>query len=954
MRRVALTMAMVVVLLPGSACRAQAQGDAPGRSNASRVKMETVTEIFDDFEKPNPSRYWRVGEGARWALVNVGVTGGGQALQVTFRDAKSTLRYRRTGLDGYGSGYSRSLEVLGARFIFNNAFSFDVLNPGEKSRRLVVTFGSQPFTFTVKPGANTISIPTEEIAAGVYRMTQAGENVVFSVPDAAGSVLIFDRMRLEREGVGRAMKRHARCFDFGPADMCRPGFTPVDSKLSYESRRGYGWVLPNTEEEKGKLRTVISSGAMPLGDLIRDGVMDLSSPFVVDCPNGKYRVHLVGGYHWGGIYHLMPVDYDFTIKAEGAVKYIRLRASDQAERIRRIYGHDQTRYAFSEDLWRRFGRPVYGPIVFDVDVTDGQLNLEFLTSPQPDKGFLNFLVVYPASHAGEVAPELGRVWDDVRRRYNRVSFRPLHPKLAVELKKPDLHEEYLSLQRRIEKISVLAALPEYSGRDFMIYARDHFDQVYPDTVPDPEEKTTRLQAVGAPGEIVPVTFSIFALHKVETVRVDLSELEGPLERRVLPGEIDLRMVRYSRRMLAQRHKGDWQYMVVPWYLVNFRTLDVDRYMSRRFWLNVHLAADLLPGKYAGTVRVRTRRSGQVLLRLEIEVLPFRLRRPDTGRFRTVYFVQPFNNGNEPYGQTVRAQKTFRLPASHARQVEKVFERLHRREVRASLETLGAYGFDTVYAGDWLTDMSEANRMLLEPLAFIQLQEAIRSAKRRAPAKGDLEGPVYVDRTRKLAYLSGLGTFTGKTVAVLKKEKLKVILGRPRGWMSVMDDVGVARFVTGVYQWRCGADGVVVGPVRNSWGDPYHPLDGYGGERGSLLMPASRNWPQINTSRILEEMREGINDYRYLITLEHLIHEAGEGDEVKHARRFLAGVRRDTAGTLSEYVEPSGRDTWRSKVDTAWKAERYNRLRREIITHILALQESLAEPDIPEFEFPDWP
>ena len=944
---------LTVCLAAITAAAASDDTRSPALRKYDEVQMEETSESFEDFEDPKLDRYWHLEGGAQAELVSDHATGGKQALRITFKDAESLLRYRRTGLDGYGASYSRSLEVLGARFLFHNRFAFNVYNPSGKTVRLVVTFDKRPFVFTLKPEANTISIPTEEIAGAVYRMTQVTHRIAFSVQEAENTVLILDDLRLERETVGPNMKRCAKCFDFGPADMVRPGFTPVDSKTRYESQRGYGWLAPNLDDEKDKLTTLTSSGAVPLGDLIRDGVQNLSSPFFLDCPAGKYRVHLAHGYHWGGIHHLMPVDYDFTIKAEGEVKHLRLRASDYVERMRMFYGHDQTRYEFDEDIWAKFARDIYGPISFDVEVTDGQLNLEFLTSPQPDKGFLNFMVVYPVEHAGKVEPELKRLWYDIRRRYNRVSFRPLDPALAVELKKPDLHEEFLDPDRRQEKIGMLVARPEFSGRDLVLFARDHLEQVYPDTVPEISEEVSRLEVTGTPGEIVPVTFSVFALHPLKGIRVQLEPLEGPRSREILPNDIDLRAVRYSRRMLAQRSRGDWQYMVVPWYLVAFRSIDIDRYMSRRFWINLTLAPDLFPGKYSGLVRITSTRSPEVLLKLELEVLPFRLRKPETAEFGVISFVQPLNPGNEPYGHSVRSQNTYRLPQDHARSVKVRFERLHRQEIGSALGTLRMYGFDTVYAGDWLKDVNEANLMLLEPLKLIDLAKAARDAKSRPRTPGGRDAFLHVDPVRQRAYLRALGSYREEVIQSLKAEGLKVYFGHPASWPPVIDDPAVARYLVGVYLWRTQADGVVVGPARSSWGDPYHPFDGYGGELGSLLMPSSRNWPTVNPSRILEEMREGIKDYRYLITLERLIRGAGKRRETDEAGEFLKQLREEISGELAECVEPSSSLTWRAIPKKAWTAERYNRLRREVTTQILGVRDAIGEPDRQGADAEDW-
>jgi len=906
------------------------------------VKMEHATESFEDFEKPKLGEFWHAEGDAKAKLVEAHATGGKQALEVVFHDANSQLRYRRTGLDGYGGGYSRSLEVLGARFILNNTFVFDVFSPSAKNVRLLVTFARRSFPFTLKPGANTVSVSTEEIASAVYRMTQATHLIAFSVEDAADTVLVFDSLRLERETIGPNMKQYAKCFDFGPSDMLRPGFTAVDSKTGYDSRRGYGWLEPNLQDEKDKLSTIKSSGAEPLDDLLRDGVQDLTSPFLVDCPAGKYRVHMVGGYHWGGIYHLMPVDYDFAVKAEGKVKVIHLRASDQMERVREFYGHDQTGYEFDEDIWEKFGGPIYGPVVFDVEVADGQLTLEFQTSPQLGKGLLNFMVVYPVEQAGRVEPELKRLWYDVVRRYNRVSWRPLEPALAVELKKPDLHEEYLDPNRRLEKIAALAARTEHAGRDFLVFARDHFEAVYPDTVPAAEEETTRIEGAGTPGEIVPLSFDVFALQELKALRVEVEPFQGPRGREILAEDIDLNFVRYSRRMLAQQSKGDWQYMVVPWYLVGCRTVDLDRYMSGRFWINLRLSSDIVPGEYTGVIRIASSTSREVVLKAKLDVFPFRLRNPDRCEFGVVYFVQPFDPGNEPYGHSTRALNTEHLPGPHSSRIRSLFERLHRQEIGATLATLRRYGFRSVYMGDWLKDIEEADLALHEPLQLVDVTKTQRSAKLRPSSDGKKDQLVYVDKENGRAYLHLLNTMTEEVIRSLRAEKLKVYFGPPMASITLIDDPAVARLLTGIYLWRTGADGVIVGPARSSWGDPYNPFDGYGGEPGSLLMPSSREWPNVNTSCVLEEMREGINDYRYLITLERHIRAAEGRQEAVLAADFLAQLRKEVSGEFSDYVEPTAGTTWRIKAQTPWTAERYRRLRRDITTHILSLRNVTGE------------
>jgi hypothetical protein len=353
------------------------------------------------------------------------------------------------------------------------------------------------------------------------------------------------------------------------------------------------------------------------------------------------------------------------------------------------------------------------------------------------------------------------------------------------------------------------------------------------------------------------------------------------------------------------------------------------------------------------VLVSTAKGVQARARLDIDVHPFRLARAPEGRFAVVYYVQPFDPGNEPYGQAARSQATFGLPRSVARNVEQLYAKLHRQEIAASLDKLRRSGFDTLYAGDWLKDVEQANASLAEPMRFIDLNKANRAAQKRTSPETKREPFVFVDAPGGAAYLYALESCDEKVVRSLREEGLRVFLGYPNTTLPLTDDAGVARFTTGVYLWRLGADGVIAGPARASWGDPYNPFDGYGGERGSLLMPSSAEWPAPNSSRILEEMKEGIVDFRYLATLEKAIAAAGDIPEAKEAGDYLARLRTDISGRLADYVEPSGA-TFRTRTDTGWTSDRYIRLRRDVTLHLLSLRRALGLAEGAEGAAQDWP
>ena len=938
---VATVAALALLVAPVRAQRPPRLSEMPRYDS---VRMLRHVETFDGFEKPELESFWSVRSGARAVLTQEHVTEGTQALAVTFAEPDSVLRYSRTGLEGWGSRYSRSLTVLGARFIFYNEFKFDVHNTAADDVSLRVTIGG-PFDFVLKPGPNTVTIPTTDLARFVYRMTDVTRLMEYSVPGRKDVTLVFDNFRLERESIGPTMAVAAKCFDFGPEDMCRPGFRPVDHHTGYDSTRGYGWERPNLNDEPGSLRTVESDGRNPLGDLLRDGVADLNSSFMVDLPNGRYRVLLVGGYRWGGIYETPPMEYDFVVRAEGEVRHLVLRAGDQAERVKRFYGHDMTDYFFDEDIWTLFGVPVYGPVTFETEVTDGQLNLEFQTSPRAGQGYLNFMVVYPASQSGPIERELGRLWYDVRNRYCRVSYRPLGPELAAQLRPPGVHPEMLAPELRNRMIDLVTSRDDGpSSRDLLFFHRPITNPVYPDTVPRPEEITRDFSAVGFPGQTVSLVVNMFALRELSAVGLELTRLYGPGGRALGESSAELRVVRFEPRMTGQRYSGDWQYMIVPWYLVKRDRIDLDRGMCRTAWIDVHLPESLPAGTYSGYVKFALPGDRTTDVRLAVEVLPRVERVPDPVDRAMVFQHQPGDRGNEPYGYSAYVQNTSGLPRAHAVEVRKLFGKLNQEEMSAEMELLRRSGFSTLYYSDWLDDVVQANKGQERPFKLVEALPLRRRFVTRRVTRESQSYSLYVDPETSTAFLRQLPAVNEEQILSLKKEGLKVYLGAPDGDLYMHESTAVHRYITGLYLWRMGLDGVVLGPFRSNWGDPYNPFDGASGEPGSFALPSSTDWPRPNPSVQLEAVREGATDYDLIRTLEAFIRANPTRPGAREARDFLVSLRGQIDPNLSACVRRVGyMEGWDLEPDAPWTGQRFDEVRRQLIEHIYALSRVTSMP-----------
>ncbi len=902
------------------------------------VKMLRHTEVFDDFERKDMGSFWKL-EGVTVELTDETSSQGARGLKVTFAKPESVLVYSRTGLDGWGRNFARSLTILGTRFIFYNEFKFDVFNPGKENVPLRVTVGG-PFNFTLKPGWNTITLPCTEIARHVYRMTNVTERMQYTVP-GGGATLVFDNFRLERESIGPAMEQSAKCFDFGSQDMCRPGFVAVDHTTGYDSTRGYGWKTPNDKEERDALRVFVSDGRSPLDDLLCDGVQNLTSPFLVDVPNGKYKVLLVGGPRWGGIYQMTPADYDFVVKAEGQIKRVSLRAADQVERAERFYGRDKIEYHFDEDIWRLFGQAMYEPVTFDVEVTDGQLELDFVSSPRPGRGYLNFMVVYPTDKSEAVGAELQRLWYDISNRFCRVSYRPLSRELAARMSPPGVHEELLDPVRRDEMVKWLTSTEPGSGR-VLVFRRSSTDPIYPDTVPRPEELTHTISATGFPGQKLQITFDVFALTDLRDVELQLTSLEGPGSIRT--EQVDKRVVRFSRRMTGQQYQGDWQYMIVPWYLVRQDRMTLDRGMTRRVSLDLDLSTTVRPGTYRGVLHLVFPDRQRDTVRLSVEVLPAPTWTESEFDRVMVFHHQPSDRGNEAYGYSVSAQNTTGMPWAHVQKTRTYFSEMNRNEMAAEMKLLEDAGFTSLCHTDYLGDCKEASRTLSRPMDLVDLSRLRQQLAGKEITVGGRKLSIQSDLSTSRAYLRTPEECTRAVVDALHREGLKVYLGTPSSDMYMHESACVNRLLSGYYSWCVGADGVIFGPFRSNWGDPYHPFDGLSGEPGSFALPSSAHWPEPNPSTQLYALREGYRDYQYVTALEELIKQAGSRPAAEAAKKFLVELRASLDPDLGVHVRRVGRQGQLDmKVESEWTGERFDRVRAQMIEHLHALSRSMTMP-----------
>lgn len=304
-------------------------------------------------------------------------------------------------------------------------FRFDVFNPGDTPCPIFVEIQDAQtnsywtrvnYDTVVPPGRSTVTLPTELYVGEKARPGRAllRDQITKLYIDTKGKQLLFDYFRLDRLDTDAVLFDGLTAFDFGPlGSPVMPGFLQATMASLYEPGRGFGW-------EGAKLWKAFN-GMQP-DPLFQDFVVPWSGNFRVDLPNGKYHVIMnidsPGGY-WGEVqsYEKRKVwangtaVVDETMTMDGFIKkYFRNADREDVPGI---------------DTFNAYVQPMFKLKEFDVEVTDGKLALKF-----QGEGFaisLSSLVIYPTAKAAQGRKFWDWVTEQRREQFNDY-FKQVLPK----------------------------------------------------------------------------------------------------------------------------------------------------------------------------------------------------------------------------------------------------------------------------------------------------------------------------------------------------------------------------------------------------------------------------------------------------------------------------------------------------------------------------------------------
>ena len=369
-------------------------------------------------------------------------------------------------------------------------------------------------------------------------------------------------------------------FDFGTEKSpVFADFVGIHEKTVYNRDKGYGWSILS----KGQKREHFDR--QRYDDLCRDLVLAQSSTFNLDLADGQYLVNI-----WIGDLNNLLDYLRFGITAEGRGVY-------RAEHINFetycdfYFRNSNHYYSKNDDPWDLYIAPRFVRRKFIVDVTDGQLNIQFKNCR------INGIVVCPVSRQKQTEKEILLI-EAQRRQQFESNWK--------EVKEPTSDD--------------LEITPAIRKKGYAVFSRGWMEDVYPQTSWQNEDIVSELSVMCAQNEYEPTSFCVTALEDLQDVRIMVEHLFDKDQVKFDTRNIDVRLQRYR----LAREKSSMTYSAQPAQIAQFRDVDIEQGVTRKFWLDVHVPKGTKPGIYEGVVWIKPKNKPATKIKLTLSALGFEL------------------------------------------------------------------------------------------------------------------------------------------------------------------------------------------------------------------------------------------------------------------------------------------------------------------------------------------
>jgi hypothetical protein len=782
----------------------------------------------------------------------------------------------------------------------------------------------------------------------------------------------------------------SRVWRFNFAPQAAPevkGFININAASVYDPRKGFGWLNATGENRKGAWSDV--KGAMweareNLQLICRPSPDDLArsfacgpAEFAIDLKPGPYEVWILTGD--SGLRESIPHS-PYRIMVEGAAA---LDFKPDSADFPKAYETPDWADDLSQDVvWRRHIEPRFRWEKTLVNVQDGQLNLSVdgptlsaeildyigdyaLTEwregpPTRFGGSLNALVVIPRDGNRTDRRMPGEI--DAWRRDNFAAKWPMKvPPPAAP--RPE-------------------ATPADERRGYTVFFPAPTAPAFPWDRKTHEEKTLKLR--GTPGEYVPITFGLCPLKDLGRTKLWLDGFkrrpDGEAIRLRTGDHLSIGVVKYAAR---PADNGGAVWLPAPAMIVPTDAWIIQKGVTKQFWLTAALDEDTRPGRYEGTLRLAPENAEETTIKIELEVLPFKLRRPTHLSVGMTYFspVHYAGFGEERFWKRIEAEfadmrahnltciQFTGLRMDDYGRLGRAFDLYRQAGFENPVYLLESYGamcrfqregvawgsedFQNRYIQFIRRFVDEAQRRNWPPVIInfgdeftnraleefgSRLAKGLKSIPgvvTGADANGHKEVTLMAPEVDILAFNEGWdgphGVNRGRRLLTRKT----VELIQKAGATPWLVNIGVDRYSNGYWLWKAaqwGVRGKVEWIYRSHNGMPHNHFDAfplkphftYPGPRGATFPSLDYEW-----------MRMGLDDLAYLNTLELAI----LATRARNEKAAEVAAAEKTLKLLSDSLDADMDriENGAAVGAVAWPAERFDEARNRLIDHILALQ-----------------
>lgn len=767
-------------------------------------------------------------------------------------------------------------------------------------------------------------------------------------------------------------------YNFAPASASRvPGFKQVNANTTYRPWRGYGWRDVNGEIRRGawpsapttewETRGELTLIARRSPDELAASFASAGARFAVDLPPGRYEVWVLSGD--AGHLEYTPIEpYRIMVQGEETYRY----ELSQEDYYRQLEIPPPGDYLSHEAIWDQFIEPRFHWSHRSVDIEDAPLEVWVVAEPRDYDG-LGLAGAYPYTEGGR-GPE-------------KRSVGALNA-LVIVPSDDSADDSELSIgriddwrQRRIASKWPVTTQPDRgspSCADNSRYTTSFVDlmaEIPPRGAPAGVRQTARLR--GTPGETISLSVVISPCSALGETRLDLEAFSDTEGLSAAPVAFSGGVVRYGP-IDADGAPGAWQPAgseVLPqWHWT------IEPGLNRQFWINLRVPEHLPAGNYSSAIQVTPSAGEARRLEFELEVLPFRLQRPEHLVLGMTYFSPVQDAWFDEQAFWRRLESEFRDLREHGftavqytglgiddyarlSRVMEIYGDVGFPKPLILLESYGAMDrlrreglawgseeFLNTYSQKIADLLEEARRRNWPPFVVnfgdeftnTGQEEFGQSVARRlreipgivtsADSNGYKELSLLAPEVDFLAFnngWAGVGRVNGDR-KLLNPETIAEV--RDAGAQPWMVNVGTDRFSNGYWLWKMldqGVGGKLEWIYRSYSGIPHNPFDAVP-MKTSMVLPGEDGI--VIHTLAYERMRLGLDDLAWLYTLEQELAKAErlaapDSEAIARARALLAEIDGSLDADLNYYVDES----------THWPGPRFGILREKIVDSVMALQ-----------------